>query len=250
MTPPVLTVVRREPAGRAGLVLAAALLAAWLAARDYAGSWNDGSRLAAVESLIDRHTWAIDDSLFVRVPRDPDRPAPYPRDDELLMTRGTLDKLWINGRFYSDKSPVPALPLAGEYAAWRALTGGTARDHADRFCRLLTFGSSGLAYALAVWCVYRLGRPLRLPPGPRLGLAASFALCTVALPYAEHVNNHVLLLAVATALLVELAWLAQGEAARTAGRLLLLGTLAGLGYTIDLGAGPVLLAGLKVPPTA
>ena len=37
-----------------------------LSARPYAGSWNDGSRLAAVESLVDYHTWAIDDSIFVR----------------------------------------------------------------------------------------------------------------------------------------------------------------------------------------
>ena len=31
------------------------------------GSWNDGSRLAAIESLVERGTWQIDDSFFVQL---------------------------------------------------------------------------------------------------------------------------------------------------------------------------------------
>ena len=49
---------------------------ALVSARDYAGGWNDGSRLATVESLVDYHTLAIDKSIYVDVPRidlDPDR---------------------------------------------------------------------------------------------------------------------------------------------------------------------------------
>src|SRR5438270_12895490 len=64
-----------------------------LSTRPYAGSWNDGSRLAAVESLVDYHTWAIDDSIFA----------------------GTRVKMWIDGHFYSDKSPVPTLWLVIVY---------------------------------------------------------------------------------------------------------------------------------------
>jgi hypothetical protein len=224
------------------LVIGASLLVAWLVAKDHAGAWNDGSRLATVESLIDRQTWAIDDSVFVRVPpRQDGRATPYWRDDFLGMKFGTLDKLWINGHFYSDKSPVPALLLAGEYLVWRTATGCCAADRLDSFCKWLTFGSSGLAYALAVWCIFRLGGPLRLALPLRLGLTASFAVCTVALAYARYVNNHILLLAATAALLVELVHLSQG--AQTAGRLLRIGAFAGLAYTIDLGAGPVLLLG-------
>ena len=107
----------------------------------------------------------------------------------------------------------------------------------------MTLASSGLAYVVAVWCVYRLGRPLRPGRVPRLLLTASFGLATVALPYARHVNNHVLLLGVTAALMLGLVRLAE---ARAAGRLpwgwlAALGTLAGLGYTIDLGVGPVLV---------
>ena len=104
----------------------------------------------------------------------------------------------------------------------------------------MTLGSSGLAYVIAVWCVFRLGRPLRLALAWRLALTASFALATVAPTYAAQVNNHILLLAVAAALCVELAWLVEGAAPLV--RFAAVGTLAGFGYSIDLGAGPVLVA--------
>jgi hypothetical protein len=231
MTPP------RDPARRHAAVLAAATLVALVSARDYAGGWNDGSRLATVETLVDHRTWAIDHSVFVAVLPGG---SPY-RPDDALSTRGTLDKLFINGHYYSDKSPVPALFMAGVYAALQALTGLTARARPDLFCWALTLLTSGVAYVVAVWSVFRLGRPLRLAPGLRVALTASFALATVALPYARHVNNHILLLAVTAALLVELVWLA--EAGPSWPRLLGVGSLAGLAYTIDLGAGPVIALG-------
>src|SRR5437763_15183774 len=97
------------------LVLASAVAVA--SARPYAGSWNDGSRLATVEALVDQHTLAIDDSIFVQVPSEKEGTgsSPYPRDDALLNARGTADKLFIRGHYYSDKSPVPALLMAGVY---------------------------------------------------------------------------------------------------------------------------------------
>src|SRR5207253_2672990 len=95
-----------------GLVVLGALAIALLSVRPYAGSWNDGSRLATVESLVDRGTFAIDDSIFVRAP--PENP-PYEAAD--LRQTGTLDRLRIDGRYYSDKSPVPAVLLASAYAS-------------------------------------------------------------------------------------------------------------------------------------
>lgn len=225
-------------------VVAAATLLAAVTARPYAGAWNDGSRLATVEALVDHHTLAIDDSIFVRVPPCQDgAPSPYPPGDRLLQEKGTLDKLLIDDRYYSDKSPVPALLLAGVYEVWQAGTGLTARQRPDLFCLVMTLASSGLAYVVAVGCVYRVGGAIGLARTPRLALTASFGLCSVALPYAAHVNNHVLLLGVAAPLMLGLVRLA---AARAAGRtpwgwLAGLGTLTGFGYTIDLGAGPVLV---------
>ncbi|MGH7171629.1 MAG: hypothetical protein ACRELG_15240, partial [Gemmataceae bacterium] len=194
--------------------------------------------------LIDQHTWRIDDSIFVRVPpRDRDTPLPYSADEAGLLVHGTLDKLFISGHYYSDKSPTPGALLAGCYQLWQWATGWTARMRADRFCRDLTLASSGVAYVIAAWCIYRLARRLDLVVSMRLALTASFALATVALPYAQHVNNHILLLAVASALTLGVAgWREErmrGQVSKT--RLAVLGTLAGLGYGIDLGVGPVIL---------
>jgi hypothetical protein len=198
------------------LVILAASATAVISARPYPGGWNDCSRLATVECLVDHATWAIDESSF-----------------------DTQDRLWIGGRFYSDKSPVPAVFMAGEYACLQRVTGLTARNSPDEFCRWMTILSSGLAYIAAAWCIFRLGVPLGLALKWRLFLTASFALATIAPVYAQQVNNHVLLLAVAAEITVELAWLTAGHTG--AWRVAAIGALAGLGYTIDLGVGPVLL---------
>src|SRR5207244_2580794 len=169
-------------------------------------------------------------------------PSPYPPDDRLLQAFGTRDKLWIAGHYYSDKSPVPALPLAGLYALLRALGLPSVADDPTWFCWIMCLASAGLAYVVAVGCVWRLGLPLGLPVATRLLLTASFGLSTVAWTYSRSVNNHVLLLAVAAAIWLQLAWLSRCAEECTPGRFALLGLLAGLAYTIDLGAGPPLAA--------
>src|SRR5207248_10732381 len=55
--------------------------------------------------------------------------------------------------------------------------------------------------------------------------------------------NHMLLLGVTAALMIELIWLGRATGRAPIVRLLGIGTLAGLAYTIDLGAGPVILLG-------
>ncbi|HWB12351.1 MAG TPA: hypothetical protein VG826_24205 [Pirellulales bacterium] len=230
-------------------VLALAVAVAIVGARDHAGGWNDGSRLATVECLVDAHTWAIDHSVFVDVPYDRlegDEPFPYARDELDAWIRGTQDKVLIDGHYYSHKPPVPALLMAGCYAAWEACTGGTARDRCDEFCCWMTLISSGGAYVIAVVTMFYLGGALGLSLADRLLLTGSFGLTTVAPVYSRNVNDHILLLVVATLLAINLLRLAQtcseGTWRRDWLRVAGLGGLAGLGYTIDLGAGPMLLA--------
>ena len=227
------------------LIASVAVVLAVAVARPYAGGWNDGSRLATTETLVDRHTWRIDESTFVQVP-DPGKtntPLPYDPSEPGLSEHGTLDKLFIAGHYYSDKSPVPALLLAGCYRVWQTATGWTAHTHPDRFCAAMTWFSSGMAYVVSVLCIYQLGRRLEMPLSLRLDLTSSFALATVALPYTHHVNNHILLLAVTSTLTLTTAKLRdrmrQGQASWR--QFFAMGSLAGLGYTIDLGAGPVIL---------
>ncbi len=230
------------------LVVCGAVAVALAGALPYAGCWNDGSRLATVEALVDHHTLAIDRSVFVAVPPpgDPYARNPYRSDDPELadqLRAGTKDKLLIGGHFYSDKSPVPALLMALLYQVLQALTGLTARRQPDVFCYIMTVASSGLAYVAAVWAVFRTGRVLRLAPRLCLALAASFATATVAPVYARQVNNHILLLGVAAVLMLILARLAEvtQEGRAPWATVAWAGTLAGLGYSIDLGAGPPLL---------
>jgi len=230
----------------AAVWIIATVIAAF-SARPFAGSWNDGSRLAAVEALVDQHTLAIDRSIFVTPPASPDVPAPYPRDEPLLAS-GTCDKLYIEGHFYSDKPAVISLLMAGVYQAWQWCGGATARERPDLFCLLMTLATSALAYGAAVGCTYRLGRASGLSVGMCLALAASLGLATVALPYTRHVNNHIMLLGVAAALFLGLQRLAKTTRAGPAPWPLLvgLGTLAGLAYNLDLGTGPMLLLCLTV----
>src|SRR5262249_33657430 len=180
------------------LVLLVAIVIAFASARPYAGGWNDGSRLASVESLVDQHTWAIDRSIFVE-PWAFEFAAgrtPY-SDDSGMMEVGTGDKMKVGDHFYSDKPPVPSLFLAGWYYLLKWSTGRRARGGLCLFCYWRTVASSGLAYVVAAWAIYRLGLVLQLSLVLRILLTASFALATVALPYTRHANNHIWMLGIA-----------------------------------------------------
>jgi hypothetical protein len=226
------------------LLLFSAALAIALA-RPYAGSWNDSSRLATAECLSDYHTLAIDDSVFTQGfhPASSEAINPFSPDDGTLQAHGTFDKLYIRGHYYSDKPPVPAVLIAAAYQIWKWCGGETAQERPDRFCYLMTLTFSGLAYVIAVWCMYRVGLGIGLPQKWCLVLTGSFALATVAPTYAEHVNGHIVLLAVAAGLLMLLV--RQSTRAETGRQALAtfagLGALAGLGYTADAGAGPMLV---------
>lgn len=222
-------------------VVITAVLIALASARPEAGGWNDGSRLATVEALVDRHTLAIDDSIFVQVPKTQSwEPSPYTASVKGLRQFGTWDKLRINRQYYSDKSPVPSLLLAGQYQLWQWLTGLKAAQRPDWFCFLMTLGSSGLAYVAAVGCTFALGRRVGLDVGMSVILSAAMALSSVALPYAQYTNGHILMLGAVAPLMLGLTYLS--DANRLPVLLLIgLGVLTGLAYTMDLGVGPVLV---------
>ena len=189
-----------------------------------------------VESLGDRGTFQIDDSIYVQ-PASADIP-PYTPGDEFLAHHGTKDKMFIGGHYYSDKSPVPGVAMACAYRVLRMLGLPARRHRPDWFARVLTWLFAGMPYVLAVWCIGRMAWQLAVPSPWEMVLTAGFAFGSLALPYAQVVNNHILLLAVAAGI---------GEAMSRRGpatfkRAVWLGILAGVGYTIDLGAGPLLAA--------
>lgn len=224
------------------VVLIASTIVVALSVHRYAGAWNDGSRLATLECLVEDGTPCIDHSIFVDVP--PAGPAcPYRPKNTLLLEHGTLDKLLIHGHYYSDKSPVPAMMLAGVVEVWVSLGGPRPRERPDIFCLVINVISAGLAYLIFTAGLFVMAVRLGLSRNWSLCLTAVFGLGTLALPYAQSVNNHIILLGVAM-LLFGIA-LEPGSFS-SPGLLLLMGGLSGIAYTIDLGAGPPLTLSMAI----
>ncbi len=226
------------------LVLMVSLTVALVSARPYAGGWNDGSRLALVESLVDFRTLSIDRSIFVDPARAKGTEAkPYPPQQRGLMEGGTLDKVLINGRFYSDKPMVPALFMAACYQVLEWVAGLRAASRPGLFVYVMTLISSGLAYVAAVLSIHLSGRRILSGNSMALAVTISFALGSSALAYARQVNSHEGLLAVAAVLLVCLHGLPQRLLQTPSPRGLLagMGLLTGLGYSMDFAVGPLLL---------
>ncbi len=226
------------------LVLMVSLTVALVSARPYAGGWNDGGRLALVESLVDFRTLSIDRSIFVDPARAKEAEAkPYPPQKRDLMEGGTLDKVLIKGRFYSDKPMVPALFMAACYQLLEWITGLQARSRPDLFVYAMTLISSGLAYVAAVLSIHLLARRVLSGSSMALAVTVSFALGSSALAYARQVNSHEVLLAVAAALLVCLHCLPQRllQSPSPRGLMAGIGLLTGLGYCMDFALGPLLL---------
>jgi hypothetical protein len=224
------------------VLAAAAFVIAACGARPCAGSWNDGSRLAAVDSLIERGTLVIDDSVFVAPPPEllERGTPPYPPGNSANRT-GTCDRLYINGHFYSDKPAVIAVLMAGAYEPLMWLGAPRPSERPDVFAQLMAIIVCGGCYAASVGCLWAIGRRIGLPPGVRLVWLAAFALGTFALAYTRQVNNHLPQLAVvagACAILVR----ASANGGIGWGTALGLGTLAGIGFNLDFGNGPLFVA--------
>lgn len=210
-----------------------------VSALPYAGSWNDGSRLATVECLVEYRTFAIDHSIYLNVPSaaDPDAANPYNPASPSLQC-GTGDRIFVGGHYYSHKSPVPAILMAGFYHLLR-IGGLTAARHPGWFAWMMCFGSSGAACVLAVVGLFLLSGVLGLSVRMRLALTVSMLFSTTAVVYSRQVNDHILLLALVVWLLLGFTRLAQD---RSSPLLLVgLGTIAGLAYSVEMGAGPLLL---------
>jgi hypothetical protein len=87
-----------------GVILFVAFLMLWAAtAKAYTQSWQVQSRMATVQTLVEQGTFVIDDTLF----------------------NNTGDKIFVNGHFYSDKTPILSVAAAGAYAILHGVFGLT-----------------------------------------------------------------------------------------------------------------------------
>ena len=221
------------------ILISAAVLAAQLLfihARAY--SANDASRMAAIESLVHRGTWAIDDASFQ-----------------------TIDRIKVGDQFFSDKPPMMAFIGAAVYyplhhlLGWTLQSGGCLPATDPAGCRFF------LAPAAADWAyvtltlllvalpgaalpalLYLLARRQQLPNWAAIPWALLTGLGTALLPYSTVFSNHVpAAAALATALYLLLTRHEPGPGTKFA-----IGFLAVLATTLDLSAGAFLLAILAI----
>jgi hypothetical protein len=230
----------------AWVLVALAFAFAAVSAKPYASSWNDGSRLASVEALVERGSFCIDGTVFLQpelaldtTPYDPDNP---------LLARGTLDKLLIDGRYYSDKPPLVSVPLAAAYRGLMALGAPAPSARPDVFAWVVCVLLSGTGYAVAVGCMWTLGKRAGLTPAWRFAWLAAFALATVLPAYTRSANSHIAQLGAVAAICVLLGRIADLAAeGRTAWKsLVAAGFITGFAYNLDFGVGPPLVLSVVV----
>jgi hypothetical protein len=139
-----------------------------LATHTRQGGWNDASRLAMVEAIVEHgHMWV----------------------DGTHMSRFTGDVARIDGRFYSDKPPALALVAVPVYAAETALGITFRRDLARAYywTTLLTVGVTTVAgLAVLAWFLRRI------VPDPRWRAATVLAIGfgTLNTAYSVTFSNH------------------------------------------------------------
>ena len=195
-------------------------------------SANDASRMASIESLVQRGTWQIDDSPFT-----------------------TIDKIQVEDGFVSDKPPL--LSFAGATLYWplhllgldlqaqgctvgcRAVEEVDSADYAYIFLTLVLVALPGAAMlALA----YRLAWHNGFPNWLAVALVLMLGLGTAILPFSTVFTNHI----PAAAAVVAAFYLLMTARERVSNRrLALAGLLAALAVTLDLSAG-VYAVGLLV----
>ena len=220
------------------LLLGAAAVAA-AGAQPFASGLNDGSRLATVESIVDRGTLAIDDSIFVRPSlADPEGGSPYSPP----LPDGTFDKVLIGGHFYSDKPAVPAVGMAVIYAVLQRATGLSAQRSVGRFCYWMTVISSGVSFVATMAALFSMAMAVLGTPGRAAAVALAFTVGTSALVYSRAVNIHIVLLALSAWIVVIWLRLLAIDIGRRR-RLIVLGALAGAAYACDMGVGPLFALG-------
>ena len=196
------------------LIIFGVILVVWMVqTKTIHVSWSESSRLAAIESLVERATWRIDAS-------------PYSFD--------MGDKVLLDGHYYSDKPPVFAAIGAVFYAMFHYGFGVTfAIDGClpNTFCVYywLTVLMVGLPSAMMAAIFYRLALRRVNTVGWAVGLTALLCFGTIVWPYSLVFNHHI---PAAACLFIAFYWLFERKPGRT--QLFGAGVLAGLAITFDL----------------
>lgn len=132
-------------------------------------SAHEWSRLATVESLVERHTYELDNSYFAN----------------------TRDKIFNHGHFYSHQPPLLATIEAPIYGALHAAGLRFANNAPfDWAFYLFVLFTNGLAFALTVIVLDSVFALVAIPAGARAFYALVLPLGTWLFPYGAVSDNH------------------------------------------------------------
>lgn len=144
-------------------------------------SWNDGSRFATIQNLVENHSFQIDHSLFF-----------------------TYDKVFISGHFYSDKPPVFSVIASIPYFVLHSL-GYYFVDHPRSFVFVTNVLILFIPALFFIYFIFKLFKDrLELTFDKALWLSLILFLSSALWPFTTALNNHLLaalLVGVATSLL-------------------------------------------------
>jgi hypothetical protein len=151
-----------------GLLVVAGAVAMLVLTHSGPGMANDTSRLATAQAVVEHGTLAIDGTHF----------------------EYTVDKIRVDGQYYSDKPPLLSLYLAALYFLATTLFGWTVAADLPTVYYTLSLGSSGLAFLATLLGARRLAGAFGAS-APAAGLAAAAAgFGTLLFPYATVISSH------------------------------------------------------------
>jgi len=205
-----------------------------LLTHSHINSFNDASRMASVEALVEHGTWAIDNTT---------------------MAGHTGDIIKLNGHTYSDKPPVLSFMAAGLYAILHRVFGlqlipkecdprasacycfaVLCPQRPDWAYYWLTLTLIGIPSAFLLALFYRLTASMAQSNTLALILTAVLGLGTTILPYSLVINDNI---PTAACLMLGLYALLRstGDLAHSRRWLLVAGFAAALAFTFELQAG-------------
>jgi hypothetical protein len=130
-------------------------------------SWNDESRMATIQSIVESHTLIIDHTDFA----------------------STGDKVFVDGHFYSDKPPMPALLGAGIYFPLYTL-GVRLHGGPSAAYLLITLLTVGLAWILGTLAIFAALRFTDLDEEGRFLVSCALGFGSTFMTWSTTFNNH------------------------------------------------------------
>jgi hypothetical protein len=179
--------------------------------RDQLWNPNDMSRMAGVESIVERGTFAIDNSTFVN----------------------TIDKVKSGEHYYSDKPAMSYLVAVPVYYVLHRFFDLDFAHNRNLTYYLVTLFTVGISICIMLVYFYRLLGRFNLDKSMRIFYTASMYLGTLVFPFSLVYSNHGL----ATALVVITFYALLN--AKTSEHYLYTGLLSGFLATIDLVLGSI-----------